>query len=540
MERRTVLFVMLSLTIWYGWLAIFPPPAPPEPTDATTTEDGPTVASSAPVAPVAPAPVATDVPERTEPVSLCGTSAVWSNQGGALSTLDLPEYRAPYDVTALYGWVLGGLGAWSPYGEEPGPVRVVSTEGAAFAMGAGALTDAPIGMTGGLASARGSNGRVEVTQSYREVGGDPCTIAVTWTWRNPGSTPFEGPLWLASHDRLPDSGGMMARYTSQSGAQASIDGGVWTLYGYEDLAGPTLVDDGPVEWFGIADRYFAAYVVPAEPHGTLMQTRRQVDGVPHDGMHWVARDGLAPGETHTETAKLYIGVKDMKVLEAADPKLENAVELGWFGFFGVYLLKLLKLFHGWVGNWGIAIILLTVTVKALFFPLTQAAFRSGQAMQAIQPQLAKLKEEFADDQQELNKRTMELFRENNVNPVGGCLPMLLQIPVWIALYNVLLSSVELYQTEFLYLRDLSSVDPYCVLPVVVIAVMVVQQQFTPTANMDPMQAQMMKLMPLIFGLFFFTLPAGLVLYMVVNMVLSVLQQWFIKRTFVVPEPAAAT
>jgi YidC/Oxa1 family membrane protein insertase len=133
-----------------------------------------------------------------------------------------------------------------------------------------------------------------------------------------------------------------------------------------------------------------------------------------------------------------------------------------------------------------------------------------------------------------------LFKENGVNPVGGCLPMVIQIPVFIALYNVLLSSVELYQTEFLYLKDLSSLDPYGILPLTVMALFLLQQQFTPTGNMDPVQARMMKLMPIIFGLFFFTFPSGLVVYIFVNTTLSVLQQWYIRRTFATaPTPAEA-
>ena len=134
---------------------------------------------------------------------------------------------------------------------------------------------------------------------------------------------------------------------------------------------------------------------------------------------------------------------------------------------------------------------------------------------------------------------MQLFRENKVNPLGGCLPMLIQMPIWIALYRVLLNSVDLFHTEWFYLRDLSSIDPYCIMPVIVVALMMVQQRFTPMGNMDPNQARMMKMMPLIFGFFFFTFPSGLVLYIFVNMCLTILQQWIIKKKFKKPELAAA-
>jgi len=207
------------------------------------------------------------------------------------------------------------------------------------------------------------------------------------------------------------------------------------------------------------------------------------------------------------------------------------VDFGWFAFFAKILLWLLKQFEALLGNWGLAIILLTFVVKLALFPLTQMSFKSSQAMQAIQPRLQEIREKYADSPEELNRQTIELFKTAGVNPVGGCLPMLLQMPIWIALYNVLLNSVELYQTKFLYLRDLTSPDPYGVLPLVVVVLMMVQQQMMPMGNMDPAQQRIMKYMPLLFGLFFFSSPSGLVVYIFVNMVLTILQQWLIKRTY---------
>ncbi|MCB9669878.1 MAG: membrane protein insertase YidC [Alphaproteobacteria bacterium] len=534
MERRTVVFVLLSLAVWYTWLTLFPPPLPPEAVPAN---------APVPVVPAAPTPsepaVRTQVAQRFEDLKGCGAEARWSNHGGSLSSLELPDRRAPYTVTPVWSWVMGGFGSWAPYGGDPGPAVVLSDRARAFAVGAGDLLGDPAQLTGAPGDARGRSQGLEITEKLTVVPGEPCTFRVDYTWRNTSSAPFKGPLWVSAHDAIPPVGGMFDRYTNHAMVVASVDGGVWTLSGFEELKAPEQVDDGAVDWLGIGDRYFAAFLAPETAHGTLVKSR--LPGTePLDGAHWIVREGLEPGGTHEEHMVLYVGVKDTEVLEAARPSLENSVELGWFAFFGHPLLWLLKRFHGIVGNWGLAIILLTVTVKAIFFPLTQSAFRSGQAMQAIQPKLQEIRETYQHDPTELNRRTVELFKEYRVNPLGGCLPMVLQIPVWIALYNVLLTSVELYQTEFLYLKDLSSIDPYCVLPVLVIAVMVVQQQFTPTANMDPMQAQMMKVMPLIFGIFFFTLPAGLVVYMFVNMVLSVLQQWFIKRTFVGPEAQVAT
>jgi YidC/Oxa1 family membrane protein insertase len=300
--------------------------------------------------------------------------------------------------------------------------------------------------------------------------------------------------------------------------------------------------EGKVSWFGIADHYFAVFLLPDESSaGKLVFSPRQLlSGATAYGEHYVIPVALEAGEALTERFRMFIGPKKLDLLGSVHPDLPEAVQLGWFGFFARILLYLLQKFHGWVGNWGLAIVCLTLLVKGVFFPLTQMSFRSSQAMQALQPKLQEIREQFKDNQEELNKRTIAMFRENGVNPVGGCLPMLVQMPVWIALYSMLQSSVDLYQTKFLYLKDLSSADPYGVLPLVVVVLMMVQQQFMPMGNMDPSQQRIMKIMPLFFGLLFFTFPSGLVVYIFVNMVLTILQQWFIKRTFKAPVTAATS
>lgn len=257
------------------------------------------------------------------------------------------------------------------------------------------------------------------------------------------------------------------------------------------------------------------------------------------GAHVAFTPTLATGQAHAASFRVYAGPLDADALEAIDPSLGDAIDLGFFAFFGYPLLWLLRFYQSYVINWGVAIILLTLTVKLAFFRMTQNSYRSMQRMQQIQPEMTRIREENADNPQELNRLTMELMAREKVNPLAGCLPMLAQMPVWFALYQVLLTSVELYHTEFLYLRDLSAPDPYCILPLLVVVLMVAQQRFTNTANMDPAQARMMKFMPLLFGLFFFTFPSGLALYMFVNMSLSILQQWWIKRSLGDASAAAA-
>jgi len=237
----------------------------------------------------------------------------------------------------------------------------------------------------------------------------------------------------------------------------------------------------------------------------------------------------------------FIGPKDLDQLNEVGHSLDQSIEFGIFGMFSRILLGMLKFYQGLVDNWGLAIILLTLTVKAVFFPLMQKQFVSSKRMQAIQPQLKELREKYKDNQTLQGQMTMKLFQEHKVNPMSGCLPMIIQMPVWFALYNVMMFSVELYGTQFLYLKDLTEVDPTGILPLLVTVLMVVQQRLMPMGNMDPMQQKMMRIMPIGFGIFMFTFPAGLALYFSVNNTLTILQQWFIyrKKDDEIPVPAKA-
>jgi YidC/Oxa1 family membrane protein insertase len=322
-----------------------------------------------------------------------------------------------------------------------------------------------------------------------------------------------------------------------------IDGSVDYADDLEALESPEKVD-GQADWFGLADTYFASLVLVGEADapgdGYLTYSRRlSADGAALHGVQYTQDLRLAPGATQSETFRVYLGPKSMEQLEAYDPRLGGAIDLGVLSFFAVVLMHMLKAVHAVVGDWALAIIGLTFLIKAAFFPLTQQSFRSQRAMQVIQPEMKKIQEEYKDNPEELQRRMVELFREAGVNPASGCIPMIVQMPVWFALYSVLLSAVELYHAKFLYLEDLTQPDPYLALPTLVMGLMFLQQRMMPTANMDPAQARLMKLMPLIFGFLFFMFPAGLALYVFVNMLLSIVQQWYIKRTFNSAEPAGA-
>lgn len=238
---------------------------------------------------------------------------------------------------------------------------------------------------------------------------------------------------------------------------------------------------------------------------------------------------LQPGETKTFAARYYIGPKLQRVLENVAPGLELTVDYGILTFIAKPIFWLLEQFHKFFGNWGWAIIATTVVIKAVFFPLSAASYRSMAKMRNLQPKMQALKERLGDDKQKFNQALMQLYRQEKVNPLGGCLPILIQIPVFISLYWVLVESVELRQAPFvLWLNDLTSRDPYFILPILMGLSMWVQQRLSPPPT-DPVQAQVMKMFPLIFSVFFAFFPAGLVLYWVVNNALSILQQWLINR-----------
>lgn len=236
----------------------------------------------------------------------------------------------------------------------------------------------------------------------------------------------------------------------------------------------------------------------------------------------------------------YVGPKSMDQLQKIDPVLSEVVDFGWFAPIGKVLLVLLKWFYSFVGNWGVAIILLTLLVRAIVLPFNITSYKSMKRMQTIQPMLQSIRERYKDDPAAMNRETMALMREQKVNPLGGCLPMLLQMPVFFALYRVLGQSIELYQAPFIgWIHDLSLKDPFFVLPVLMGVTMFIQQKMTPT-TMDPQQAKILQWMPIIFSVFTLSLPAGLTLYIFVSTLFGVIQQQlFMRDRKAALKPAAA-
>jgi len=282
-------------------------------------------------------------------------------------------------------------------------------------------------------------------------------------------------------------------------------------------------------WLAMVQHYFVAAWVPKE--NTLREFyMRKVEGgnVFQTGVI-VPIAEIAPGAKGETSVSLYAGPQEQSALKNVAAGLDLVVDYGWLTVVAAPIFWALEAIHKLVGNWGWAIVILTVIIKAIFFPLSAASYKSMAKMKLLTPRLTQLKERFGDDKQRLNQEMMKMYQTEKVNPLGGCLPILVQIPVFISLYWVLLGVVEMRDAPWvLWIHDLASPDPYYILPVIMMVSMFVQTKLNPTPP-DPIQAKVMMAMPLIFGVMFFWFPAGLVLYWVVNNVLSIAQQWQITR-----------
>ena len=247
---------------------------------------------------------------------------------------------------------------------------------------------------------------------------------------------------------------------------------------------------------------------------------------------------ISPGSSGSSKLSIYAGPQEQDKLKSIAPGLDLVVDYGWLTVIAAPLFWVLQFFHQWLGNWGLAIIFLTVMIKLIFYPLSAASYRSMAKMKQVTPRLTKIREQYADDRMKQNQAMMDLYKQEKINPLGGCLPIVVQIPVFISLYWVLLASVELREAPFYgWITDLASADPYYILPALMMASMIVQTKMSPMPP-DPVQAKVMQIMPFVFGIMFFVFPAGLVLYWLVNNVLSILQQWHITRNLSQPVASA--
>ncbi len=312
------------------------------------------------------------------------------------------------------------------------------------------------------------------------------------------------------------------------GATATVDA-LYHKLEFDDLEEETFRQKLEGGYLSMVQHYFVTALVPLG-EGPFSYSARKLSGRDIYVMGYTAPAiNVAPGLTGQLSTQLYVGPKDQYRLQEISPGLDLTVDYGFLWWLAQPLFYLLTVIHGMVGNWGVAIILLTVIVKTLLYPLSAASFKSMAKMRKLQPEMARLKERYGDDRQQFSQAMMDLYKKEGANPLGGCLPILLQMPVFLALYWTLMESVELRQAPFmLWIDDLSVMDPYFVLPILMGISMYLTQMLQPEPP-DPVQAKVFKMMPIIFTFFFLWFPSGLVLYWFINNVLSILQQWYVTR-----------
>jgi YidC/Oxa1 family membrane protein insertase len=316
---------------------------------------------------------------------------------------------------------------------------------------------------------------------------------------------------------------------SYLGAAYSTPDARYEKIDFEDIQGSNFENrEAQGGWIAIIQHYFVSAWAPQQDQQNLYYVTTDSSDRNVVAFAGPTSSIAAEGEA-TLGATLYMGPKVQDYLEQVAPNLRLTVDYGWLWFIANPLFWLLDKIHDVVGNWGWSIVLLTVLVKTVLFPLSAKAYKSMGRMRKLGPEMQRLKEMYGDDRQKMSQEMMKFYQKEKINPLGGCLPIVIQMPVFIALYWMLLESVELRHAPFIFwIQDLSVKDPYFILPILMGISMFVQQMLNPTPP-DPMQAKIMKMLPIIFTFFFLWFPAGLVIYWVVNNIISVAQQYYITR-----------
>lgn len=355
-------------------------------------------------------------------------------------------------------------------------------------------------------------------------------VNVSYEINNQSSQPWQGSLYtqLMRTDAPPANGSGLMSLATYFGAAISSPQKTYDKISFKQMREKNVDQVVQGGWAAMIQHYFIGAWVPA-PNSTSTYYSK----VTSDNLYTLGMIGqpvtVAPGATSVVSAKLYTGPAIADRLEQAAPGLKLTIDYGWFWFISVIIFWMMQKIYDFVGNWGWSIVLVTLIIKLMFYQLSAKSYRSMSGLKKLQPRIEALKQRYGNDRQQLTQATLALYREEKVNPMGGCLPILVQIPVFIALYWVLVESVQLRQAPFIFwIHDLSQPDPFYVLPVLMGISMFLQQRLNPPPP-DPIQAKVMMFMPVLFAVLFANFPSGLMLYWVVNNTLSYLQQWHIMR-----------
>ena len=349
---------------------------------------------------------------------------------------------------------------------------------------------------------------------------------------NTSAGPLQPTLYLQlTRDTHSPPGGSQF-YSTYTGPVVFTDKGKFQKVDFSDIEkGKASFEKSSADgWLGIIQHYFVVAWIPADKANREYYAEKVDTNLYRVGAKEPIA-ALAPGASASVESRLLIGPQDQKMLTGIAPGLDLTVDYGWLTAIAKPIFWLLGWLHGLVGNWGWAIVLLTIVIKTIFFPLQAASYKSMARMKAVTPRMTAIRERYGSDRAKMNQAMMELYKTEKINPLGGCLPVVVQIPVFIALYWVLLASVEMRSAPWmLWIKDLAAPDPFYILPVIMAVTMFIQTKLNPTPP-DPVQAKMMTIMPLVFSVMFFFFPAGLVLYWLVNNCYSIVQQWVITRKF---------
>ena len=556
--QRLILFFIFGfslLMLWDAWeKENRPKPAPQVSSSAvvpTPATQAPGKSAAPPAAAAAPAPQArgADVPGATAPAGKSETIEVRTDLlvakidtlGGTLKSIELLKQKEAKDSSK--NLVL--LGPEHHYEAQTG----LTGEGGPnhrtlWTMQPGNTTLGAGEQTLEIRLDAQGKGGLAATKLYR-FKRDSYVIDVALEIRNTGAQPASPFAYFQlTHDGKSSAD---ANAVAETFGAQSFNG--FAVYSEEkkfqkvaladiDKGKPDFLKQAKDGWFAYVQHYFVAGWLPAAGVSREYAIEKRADGI-YAGRALIAAGTIAPGASATVSVPLYAGPQEQSRLATVAPGFDLVVDYGWLTIIAWPLFWLLEKFHLLSGNWGVAIILLTVTIKLVFFPLSAASYRSMAKMKLITPRMTKIREMYEHDRQKMNQAMMELYKTEKINPLGGCFPILVQIPVFIALYWVLLAAIELRHAPFiLWIHDLSALDPYYVLPVLMTVTMVIQTKLNPVPP-DPVQAKVMQFMPFVFSIFFFFFPAGLVLYWLVNNILSILQQWQIQRMFDRGKPAHA-
>ncbi len=546
-QVRTLLVIALavvSLLIWQAWRQDYgPKPVIPAPESPSISGDAPAPAEAAapdvPDAitgdqpPVADTPEATAAPKPGEVVSVRTDfyRAQIDLVGGTLSRVDLVKYPVSTDKPDVPFTLLNN----NPPGVFLAQSGLVGSEGSPnhhqrFTAPAGhyVLEDGQDSLVVPLKWV-GSNG-ISVIKRY-VFHRDRYKIDVSFEVTNNSQKPWQGRMYgQFQRGVVEETRGIFRTYT-YTGGVVSTPEKPYEKIDFSDMTKSNLNLASQGGWIAMIQHYFAGAWVPDQNvdshyYSKALVNERYVIGV------LTPPKGVPAGGRETFELGLYVGPKIQSRMQGIAPNLERTVDYGWLWLIAEPLFWLLDWIHGFVGNWGWSIIILTLMIKLAFFHLSATSYKSMARMRKVQPRIVAIRERYGKDKQRMNQAMMELYKKEKINPLGGCFPILVQIPVFIALYWVLLESVELRQASFIFwLDDLSVHDPFFVLPVLMGATMLIQQKLNPPPP-DPMQAKIMMALPFVFTFFFLFFPSGLVLYWFVNNLLSIAQQWVITRKIV--------